>query len=191
VIAIIAAVLVIISAFAFGYYTGRDKARDDAAIEKYKRSKQMNSVRDKIVEDLTWRGPNDKVMGHVVLSRDQAEEVLGFLTPFKWTCGHEGGAVCAECHRELAARANQLAEENMRLSEQCEGLAKSAMNDGQSLLGLMVTTLPTYTKLLLMEGAIRATASQGTYDEAAIRKTVSFELAELIVDAHRGGEKNG
>ena len=54
-----------------------------------------------------------------------------------------------------------------------------------------------YTKISLAElealraeierlmAAIQATASQGTYDEIAIRKAVSFELAELIVDAHR------
>lgn len=32
--------------------------------------------------------------------------------------------------------------------------------------------------------AIRSTASQGTYDEAAILKAVGFELAEFIVAAH-------
>jgi hypothetical protein len=31
--------------------------------------------------------------------------------------------------------------------------------------------------------AIYSTASDGTYNESAIRKAVSFELAELIVDA--------
>jgi hypothetical protein len=31
--------------------------------------------------------------------------------------------------------------------------------------------------------AIRSTATEGTYDEMAIRKAVSFELAELIVEA--------
>jgi hypothetical protein len=31
--------------------------------------------------------------------------------------------------------------------------------------------------------AIRSTATEGTYDESAIRKAVSFELAELIVEA--------
>ena len=36
--------------------------------------------------------------------------------------------------------------------------------------------------------AIQATASEGTYDEIAIRKAVSFELAELIVDARRALE---
>lgn len=33
-----------------------------------------------------------------------------------------------------------------------------------------------------LTAAIRTTASQGTYDEMAIRKAVSFELAELIAE---------
>lgn len=37
--------------------------------------------------------------------------------------------------------------------------------------------------------AICLTASQGTYDEMAIRKAVSFELAEMIVDARRAFEQ--
>lgn len=32
-----------------------------------------------------------------------------------WTCGHVAGAMCAECHRLLAGRAHELAEENARL----------------------------------------------------------------------------
>lgn len=35
-----------------------------------------------------------------------------------------------------------------------------------------------------LRAAIWSTASQGTYDELAIRKAVGFELAELIVAAH-------
>ena len=35
-------------------------------------------------------------------------------------------------------------------------------------------------KLEQLMQAIRSTASEGTYDEIAIRKAVSFELAELI-----------
>ena len=31
---------------------------------------------EKIISDLDWRGPNGKSMGHVVLTRRQAEEVL-------------------------------------------------------------------------------------------------------------------
>ena len=33
--------------------------------------------------------------------------------------------------------------------------------------------------------ALRSTASQGTYDEIKIRAAVGFELAEMIVDAHK------
>jgi len=31
---------------------------------------------EKIVSDLEWRGPNGKTMGHVVLTREQAEDLL-------------------------------------------------------------------------------------------------------------------
>lgn len=37
-----------------------------------------------------------------------------------------------------------------------------------------------------LRAAIRSTATDGTYDEIAIRKVVSFELAELIVEARTG-----
>lgn len=33
----------------------------------------------------------------------------------EWSCGHTAGAVCAECYRRLAAKANELAEEVYRL----------------------------------------------------------------------------
>ena len=32
-----------------------------------------------------------------------------------WSCGHEAGAICAECYRELAQRATALAAEVERL----------------------------------------------------------------------------
>lgn len=38
--------------------------------------------------------------------------------PGEWTCGHIAGSVCAECHRILAAKAHELAEENIRLKEE-------------------------------------------------------------------------
>lgn len=37
-----------------------------------------------------------------------------------WTCGHTAGAVCAECYRELAAKAHDLAEENIELRHRIE-----------------------------------------------------------------------
>jgi hypothetical protein len=39
----------------------------------------------------------------------------------QWTCGHEAGATCAECYRDLAAKAHDLAEENARLRAELEG----------------------------------------------------------------------
>jgi hypothetical protein len=35
-----------------------------------------------------------------------------------WTCGHLANSVCAECYRELAEKANMLAEECERLLEE-------------------------------------------------------------------------
>jgi hypothetical protein len=43
------------------------------------------------------------------------EDLLPAGTAAEWTCGHTGGAHCAECYRILARRAHQLAEENMEL----------------------------------------------------------------------------
>lgn len=37
-----------------------------------------------------------------------------------WSCGHTGGAVCAECHRELARKAHELQMEVDRLREQLQ-----------------------------------------------------------------------
>ena len=45
------------------------------------------------------------------------EDMLPSGTEAEWTCGHIGGAVCAECHRLLIQKANELAEENLRLRE--------------------------------------------------------------------------
>jgi hypothetical protein len=38
----------------------------------------------------------------------------------EWSCGHHAGAVCAECYRQLAWRAHELAEENFRLREELD-----------------------------------------------------------------------
>jgi len=48
------------------------------------------------------------------------EDLLPSGTVAEWTCGHTAGAVCAECYRLLAQRANQLAEEHMRTLEALE-----------------------------------------------------------------------
>jgi hypothetical protein len=45
------------------------------------------------------------------------EDLLPPNTEAEWTCGHIAGAVCAECHRILAQRANELAVENIRLRD--------------------------------------------------------------------------
>jgi hypothetical protein len=41
--------------------------------------------------------------------------------PEEWSCGHVAGSVCAECFRLLAAKAHELAEENIRLKENEDG----------------------------------------------------------------------
>lgn len=46
------------------------------------------------------------------------EDLLPPASEAEWTCGHVAGAVCAECYRILAAKANELAEENIRLREE-------------------------------------------------------------------------
>jgi Zn ribbon nucleic-acid-binding protein len=43
------------------------------------------------------------------------EDLLPAGTQAEWTCGHIAGAVCAECYRQLAQKAHELAEENIRL----------------------------------------------------------------------------
>lgn len=46
------------------------------------------------------------------------EDMLPKDTEAEWTCGHVGGAVCAECYRLLAAKAHELAIEIERLRAQ-------------------------------------------------------------------------
>lgn len=46
------------------------------------------------------------------------EDLLPPGTEAVWTCGHVGGAHCAECYRILARRAAELAEENLALREE-------------------------------------------------------------------------
>ena len=46
------------------------------------------------------------------------EDMLPPGTEAEWSCGHVGGAMCAECYRQLAARAHELAEANDRLEEE-------------------------------------------------------------------------
>ena len=38
----------------------------------------------------------------------------------EWSCGHVAGAVCQECYRNLAVRAHELAEVNLRLRSMLE-----------------------------------------------------------------------
>jgi hypothetical protein len=46
------------------------------------------------------------------------EDLLPSKSEIEWTCGHVGGAVCAECYRILARRAHELAEEVDRLMDE-------------------------------------------------------------------------
>jgi dynactin complex subunit len=77
--------------------------------------------------------------------------------------------------REVAAEIKQLRAESetfrTKLAEQC----------GQTLVAR--------GKIARLMTIIAESASEGTYDEAAIRKAVSFELAELIVEAHAALER--
>jgi len=50
------------------------------------------------------------------------QDLLPTGTEAEWTCGHVGGAMCAECYRILAAKAHELAEDNLRLREEVESL---------------------------------------------------------------------
>jgi hypothetical protein len=43
-------------------------------------------------------------------------------TEAEWTCGHIGGAVCAQCYQQLVRKANELNETAERLGEEIERL---------------------------------------------------------------------
>jgi hypothetical protein len=45
------------------------------------------------------------------------EDLLPPNTEAEWTCGHVGGAVCAECYRALARKATELQAEVDRLHD--------------------------------------------------------------------------
>lgn len=46
------------------------------------------------------------------------EDLLPKGTEAVWTCGHVGGAMCAECYRALARKAKELQEEVGRLRDE-------------------------------------------------------------------------
>lgn len=54
------------------------------------------------------------------------EDLLPAGTEAEWTCGHVGGAQCAECYRALARRAHELADENQKLRGVVAGFLVSA-----------------------------------------------------------------
>jgi hypothetical protein len=54
------------------------------------------------------------------------EDLLPAGTEAEWTCGHVGGAHCAECYRALARRAHELADENQKLRGVVAGFLVSA-----------------------------------------------------------------
>jgi len=52
------------------------------------------------------------------------EDLLPPKTETEWTCGHVGGAMCQECFRILAARAHELAVENLSLKDRIAELKR-------------------------------------------------------------------
>jgi hypothetical protein len=53
------------------------------------------------------------------------EDILPPNTEAVWTCGHVGGAHCAECYRLLAWKAHELQEEVDRLRERLAELGET------------------------------------------------------------------
>jgi len=58
------------------------------------------------------------------------EDTLPPGTEAEWTCGHRGGAVCAECHRLLVAKANELQAQVDMLRETVEELGGNIVQRG-------------------------------------------------------------
>lgn len=82
-------------------------------------------------------------------------------------------------------------DEYVRLTLKISELEQQAMSNGNNLKPGVYYIEQVEAEPLIalsmdrnsMRQAIEATASQDTYDEAAIRKVVSFELAEMIASA--------
>jgi hypothetical protein len=51
----------------------------------------------------------------------------------EWSCGHVAGSMCAECFRELAAKAHVLAEECERLKGILDTIADRADRGGRRI----------------------------------------------------------
>jgi hypothetical protein len=66
------------------------------------------------------------------------EDLLPPKTEAEWTCGHVGGAMCVECYRILAARAHELAEENLQLRERVADLERE--QKGTLVMGYVICT---------------------------------------------------
>lgn len=47
-------------------------------------------------------------------------------TEAEWSCGHTGDAICARCYRALQQRANELAEQVLRLDEELSQMRELA-----------------------------------------------------------------
>src|SRR5262245_40450680 len=71
--------------------------------------------------------------------RGQAMRFEDFLpqgTEAMWSCGHVGGAVCAECHRELMQKTNELTIEVSRLRDliaEYEARLRDCYDRGQAM----------------------------------------------------------
>src|SRR4030095_10623803 len=52
------------------------------------------------------------------------EDMLPAGSEAEWSCGHVGGAMCAECYRLLAAKAHELAMEIERLREAADEIER-------------------------------------------------------------------
>jgi len=51
------------------------------------------------------------------IARRRWRQLRGEAVGEEWSCGHTAGAMCQECYRLLAARAHELAEENLGVRE--------------------------------------------------------------------------
>jgi hypothetical protein len=56
------------------------------------------------------------------------------MSECEWTCGHHASAMCAECYRILAQRANELAEENLILRALTEAIGECWRDDCARLI---------------------------------------------------------
>jgi hypothetical protein len=68
---------------------------------------------------------------------DTSEPAGGKALIAEWTCGHLAGSMCAECFRELAMKAGELAEEGRLLREGVADLNAVVSKQADQLLELL------------------------------------------------------